>query len=57
MIQVRDSDGWNQSLDGKNEGNHIHSICILDVEARGLGDELTTENDGEGNNKAGNAHY
>lgn len=57
MIQVRDSDGWNQSLDGKNEGNHIHLICILDVEARGLGDELTTENDGEGNDKAGNAHY
>ena len=44
-IQVRDVDGWNQSEESKNEENHIHSMQISEVEATGLGDELTTEND------------
>lgn len=44
-------------MDGKNEENHILLIYILEVEARGLGHELTTENEGEGNDKAVNALY
>lgn len=44
-------------MHSKNEEYHIHLIYIMEVASRGLGDELTTENDGEGNEKAGNVLY